>query len=68
MAKAPSTVANWDGSGSVWFRVAELKAKTDGGKTITFPSDNLTQFTFKIPTSIPSGEYLVRIGKNLCYF
>jgi len=40
MAKAPSgvDVANWDGSGSVWFKVYQVPAKTDGGSTISFPS------------------------------
>ena len=64
MAKAPSTVANWDGSGSVWFKVAQLSAITDGGKAITFPADNATEFKFKIPKTLPNGEYLVRIGMS----
>jgi hypothetical protein len=63
LAKAPSTVATWDGSGSVWFKVAQLPAVTDGGTSIKFPADNLAQFTFKIPNSTPSGQYLARIGK-----
>lgn len=39
MAKVPSGVdaASWDGSGQVWFKVHQIPAVTDGGKTITFP-------------------------------
>ncbi|KAF8710706.1 Glycoside hydrolase family 18 protein, partial [Rhizoctonia solani] len=61
MAKAPSTAASFDGSGNVWFKVYQLSAVTNGGSTITFPADNLTQVTFKIPSTLPAGEYLVRI-------
>ncbi|KAF8610278.1 hypothetical protein BDV93DRAFT_550115 [Ceratobasidium sp. AG-I] len=61
MAKAPSTAASFDGSGNVWFKVYQLSAVTDGGKTIKFPSDNVTQVTFKVPSTLPAGEYLVRI-------
>ncbi|KEP50726.1 glycoside hydrolase family 61 protein [Rhizoctonia solani 123E] len=61
MAKAPSTAATFDGSGDVWFKVFELPPITDGGNSITFPTDGMTNVTFPIPTSVPSGEYLVRI-------
>ncbi|KAL5635458.1 hypothetical protein ACGC1H_004299 [Rhizoctonia solani] len=61
MAKAPSTAATFDGSGNVWFKVYQLSAVTDGGSTIKFPADNLTQVTFKVPSTLPAGEYLVRI-------
>lgn len=40
MAKAPGNAANFDGSGSVWFKVHEISAVTDGGKTISFPSSS----------------------------
>ncbi|KAG8747603.1 hypothetical protein FRC10_000145 [Ceratobasidium sp. 414] len=61
MAKAPSTAASFDGSGNVWFKIYQISAVTDGGKTITWPTDNITQVTFKIPSTIPAGEYLVRV-------
>lgn len=77
MAKAPSTAASFDGSGNVWFKVYQLSAVTDGGSTIKFPSDSkldcqarihnnlfpldISQVTFKIPSTLPAGEYLVRI-------
>jgi hypothetical protein len=63
MAKAPSgtDVANWDGSGSVWFKIYQIGAKTDGGSTITWPTDSLKEFDFTIPKNVPSGQYLVRV-------
>ena len=41
MAKAPGNVSEWDGSGEVWFKVYEISAKTDGGKTISWPSSSM---------------------------
>lgn len=38
MAKAPAAAAAFDGSGAVWFKVKEVTAQTDGGKTINWPS------------------------------
>ncbi|KAG8940125.1 hypothetical protein FRC03_005726 [Tulasnella sp. 419] len=63
LGKAPSgqTAATWDGSGSNWFKISELSAITNGGSSIKFPADNLSQYTFKIPTNIDDGYYLVRI-------
>ncbi|KAG8787621.1 hypothetical protein FRC12_015414 [Ceratobasidium sp. 428] len=61
MAKAPGAAVNFNGQGNVWFRIAQLSAVTDGGKTITWPADNLTSFTFKVPGTLPAGEYLIRI-------
>ncbi|KAJ7337692.1 glycosyl hydrolase family 61-domain-containing protein [Mycena albidolilacea] len=63
MAKAPTgtDVASWDGSGNVWFKIHEVPAVTDGGTSITFPAEELTQVTFPIPTQTPSGQYLIRI-------
>ncbi|KAG8939348.1 hypothetical protein FRC03_006356, partial [Tulasnella sp. 419] len=72
LGKAPSgqTAATWDGSGNNWFKasplglvheISELSAITDGGNSIKFPADGLTQYTFKIPTRISDGDYLVRI-------
>ncbi|KAH6899131.1 glycoside hydrolase [Coprinopsis sp. MPI-PUGE-AT-0042] len=63
MARAPSgvDVANWDGSGQVWFKVHEITAVTDGGRSISFPSNGMRNIEFTIPSSLPSGQYLVRI-------
>lgn len=63
MAKVPTgqTAATFTGTGSVWFKVAELGAITDGGSTIKWPADNLSSFTFTIPSKLVAGDYLVRI-------
>ncbi|PAV16697.1 glycoside hydrolase family 61 [Pyrrhoderma noxium] len=61
MAKAPSSVDSWAGDGAVWFKVYEISAVTDGGKSITFPAENLPGVTFTVPKSLPSGQYLVRM-------
>ncbi|KAJ3527082.1 hypothetical protein NMY22_g9916 [Coprinellus aureogranulatus] len=63
MAKAPAgvDVASWDGSGSVWFKVHEISAVTNGGSSITFPSNGMRSVEFTLPQSLPSGQYLVRI-------
>ncbi|KAG8913212.1 hypothetical protein FRC02_005585, partial [Tulasnella sp. 418] len=54
------TAATWNGSGNAWFKISQLSAITDGGSSIKWPSDGLTQYNFKLPSSI-SGQYLVRI-------
>jgi hypothetical protein len=85
MAKAPSSVNGWDGSGQVWFKIAEIGANISGGQ-ITWPAQgeytsfnpsyrNVSDFSeidtetrlgsasvsVKIPKSLPSGEYLLRV-------
>jgi len=61
MAKAPSNITAWDGSGDVWFKVFQISAVTDGGTTITWPAQDLAGVTFTIPASLPSGSYLIRV-------
>ncbi|KAF8155734.1 glycoside hydrolase family 61 protein [Crassisporium funariophilum] len=61
MAKAPSDVTKWDGSGNVWFKVYEVPAITNGGTSISFPAQNVAGVTFTIPRSLPNGQYLVRM-------
>ncbi|CAA7261272.1 unnamed protein product [Cyclocybe aegerita] len=61
MAKAPGSVADWDGAGAVWFKVHQISAVTDGGRTISWPSAGVSQINFNIPRNLPDGEYLVRI-------
>ena len=39
MAKAPGDASEFDGSGQVWFKVHEVGAVTDGGKSITWLDD-----------------------------
>ncbi|KAG9024976.1 hypothetical protein FS837_005128 [Tulasnella sp. UAMH 9824] len=63
MAKVPSgqTAATFNGAGAVWFKVGQISAVTNGGSSITFPTDNLAQYTFTIPSKLPAGDYLIRI-------
>lgn len=60
MAKAPSTVASWDGSGANWFRVWQRGATSITSSGIAFDTTS-TRFTYLIPRTLPNGEYLVRI-------
>ncbi|KAK3401538.1 glycoside hydrolase [Sordaria brevicollis] len=57
MSKAPGAVADYDGSGD-WFKIY------DWGPTFTGNGANWplrSDYTFKIPTCIKNGEYLLRI-------
>ncbi|KIY63413.1 lytic polysaccharide monooxygenase [Cylindrobasidium torrendii FP15055 ss-10] len=61
MGKAPegTTAAEWDGSGSAWFKIAEKGAIIGDG---TFEFDTtMTEYTGTIPSSVADGEYLLRI-------
>jgi len=62
MAKVPTgkTAANWDGSGSVWFKIYEL-GPVFGGSALVWPTDNAQAITFTIPKSTPNGDYLIRV-------
>ncbi|KDQ20796.1 glycoside hydrolase family 61 protein [Botryobasidium botryosum FD-172 SS1] len=60
LGKAPSTAASWDGSGANWFKIYEVGATISPG-AIAFPADGKTSFTFKLPSSVPAGQYLLRI-------
>ncbi|KAG8722340.1 hypothetical protein FRC08_003783 [Ceratobasidium sp. 394] len=59
LGKAPSTAASWDGSGANWFKIYQLGAAFS--PSFSFLDYNLSTFTFKIPSTIPAGEYLLRI-------
>lgn len=79
MAKVPEgqTVAGWDGSGAVWFKVYQ-DMPSISGNTMTWPSQSklhslnssinttLTSpdkasVSFNVPSCIESGDYLFRI-------
>ncbi|CAG7846720.1 Probable endo-beta-1,4-glucanase D Short=Endoglucanase D; AltName: Full=Carboxymethylcellulase D; AltName: Full=Cellulase D; Flags: Precursor [Serendipita indica DSM 11827] len=60
MAKAPSTVNGWDGSGKVWFKIAQTGATFSPGQ-INWPSSGKTSVSVTIPRSVPSGEYILRV-------
>ena len=62
MAKAPDgDAATFDGSGTVWFKVYQISAVTDGGTSISWPAQNLAGVTFTQPKNLPTGQYLVRM-------
>ncbi|KAG7086065.1 hypothetical protein E1B28_003585 [Marasmius oreades] len=60
LGKVPSgsTAASWDGSGANWFKIAEWGATFN---PFTFTDLNANQLTTTIPSTVPAGEYLVRI-------
>jgi len=62
MAKVPSgkTAANWDGSGTAWFKIYE-QGPVFGAQALTWPSNGDTTVTFTIPAATPSGDYLFRV-------
>ncbi|KXJ94358.1 glycosyl hydrolase family 61-domain-containing protein [Microdochium bolleyi] len=62
MAKVPagSTAARFDGSGQVWFKVFQ-EYPTLSANVLSFPSQDKTEFSFNIPSCLPSGDYLFRI-------
>ncbi|ERT01158.1 uncharacterized protein SPSK_07884 [Sporothrix schenckii 1099-18] len=62
MAKVPEgkTLANWDGSGSVWFKVYQ-DMPSGGGGQMNWPSQNKASVSFTVPSCIESGDYLFRI-------
>lgn len=41
MAKAPSDVDSFAGDGTVWFKVYQISAVTNGGQSITFPAEGM---------------------------
>ncbi|KAK7030857.1 hypothetical protein VNI00_013966 [Paramarasmius palmivorus] len=58
LGKAPSTAASWDGSGANWFKIAEWGATFN---PFQFTDFNANQLTTTIPSSVPAGEYLIRL-------
>ncbi|KAI0390762.1 glycoside hydrolase family 61 protein [Xylariaceae sp. FL0594] len=62
MAKVPAgqTASSWDGSGAVWFKIFS-QGPNISPSGLTWPSDGLKQVTTKIPSCIPSGDYLLRV-------
>ncbi|TFK34412.1 glycoside hydrolase [Crucibulum laeve] len=58
LGQAPGKVADWDGAGQRWFKIAEWGPTFN---PFSFTSLNKDEFMTTIPKSIPSGKYLVRI-------
>jgi hypothetical protein len=59
MAKAPGSVSEFKGDGNVWFKIAHKGATTD--TTGVHFETGMNKLTAKIPSSLPAGEYLVRV-------
>ncbi|ORY04574.1 glycoside hydrolase [Clohesyomyces aquaticus] len=58
MSKAPSAVGSYDGSGS-WFKISQLGPTFSSG-AINWPTQ-VDKYSFTIPKSVPSGQYLLRV-------
>ncbi|KZV75937.1 lytic polysaccharide monooxygenase [Peniophora sp. CONT] len=56
-----SNATTWAGDGAVWFKLHEVSAVTDDGKSITFPAQNVPSVSFTLPKALPSGNYLLRM-------
>lgn len=59
LGQAPGSVAQWDGSGKSWFKIAEWGAESFN--PMKFSSLNKNEFSTTIPPNTPPGEYLARI-------
>ncbi|KAK7948647.1 uncharacterized protein PG986_009533 [Apiospora aurea] len=60
MAKAPSSVADFDGSGDVWFKISEDQPNF-AQSGLTWPSDGKREVSTTVPPCIEDGEYLLRV-------
>ncbi|ORY62429.1 family 61 glycoside hydrolase, partial [Pseudomassariella vexata] len=60
LSKATGTAAAYDGSGD-WFKIYELTTSSITADGLQWASNAITNFTFTLPTEVPSGEYLVRV-------
>ncbi|RPA79854.1 glycoside hydrolase [Ascobolus immersus RN42] len=58
LAKAPTDINNWDGNGD-WFKIWEQGPTAISSSGISWDMAN-REWTFKIPASTPSGQYLLR--------
>ncbi|TDL29953.1 glycoside hydrolase [Rickenella mellea] len=62
IAKAPTTAATFDGSGTVWTKIYQSGLLTVTPQTWASGVVNATQgkHSVKIPASLPAGEYILR--------
>jgi len=62
MSKAsPAANSPQAGTGQTWFKIWEdAPVFSSSTRQLTFPSTSETSFTFTIPKSTPSGQYLIR--------
>ncbi|KAF2652577.1 lytic polysaccharide monooxygenase [Lophiostoma macrostomum CBS 122681] len=68
MARVPDSadINTWEASGNVWFKAASIDAVKSASGTLTsdettWPAYKKTSVEFKIPASVPAGNYLVRV-------
>ena len=64
LAKVPAgqSASTWDGSGAVWFKISTTMPKYDSRQQLVWPNQNeYTTAPAVIPSSVPSGEYLLRV-------
>jgi hypothetical protein len=59
-ANRTETAASWDGAGAVWFKIFS-QGPNISPSGLTWPSQGAAQVTTKIPSCIPSGDYLLRV-------
>ena len=62
LSKAPGDVNSYSGDGD-WFKIYDAGVKTfaTNNQGLTWITDGVTQVSFKIPTAIPDGQYLLRV-------
>ncbi|KAK8077826.1 hypothetical protein PG996_003996 [Apiospora saccharicola] len=60
MAKAPGSVADFDGSGNVWFKIYEDQPNF-AQSGLTWPTENAREVSATIPPCVADGEYLLRV-------
>lgn len=56
---SPAANSEEAGTGQTWFKVWQDAPVFTNGELV-FPSETMDQFTFTIPKSLPSGQYLIR--------
>ncbi|ERT03386.1 hypothetical protein HMPREF1624_01700 [Sporothrix schenckii ATCC 58251] len=64
MARVPEgrDLNTWEAAGNVWFKVASIGAAAGTtGKALVWPTYHARSVNFTVPTTLPSGNYLVRV-------
>ncbi|KAL1733491.1 glycoside hydrolase [Schizophyllum commune] len=56
----PSADSNQAGLGETWFKIWEWSPSFSPDTGLVFDSENIVEFNFTIPKSVPSGQYLLR--------
>jgi hypothetical protein len=58
---SPTANTESAGSGATWFKIWDWAPTYSASTGLVFDSENINQVTFKIPSQVPSGQYLLRI-------